>query len=337
MGHSSMTFILAGAILLGAAGAWAEFALEDDGKALTVSEDGKAVLVYRYTWVEPPEGVDARYRRMSYIHPLYGLDGDVLTQDFPDDHYHHRGVFWAWPNCSVGERRADVWLIDGIRQVFEKWIERNAGEDQASVGVQNVWLYDDDKEPKVREEVRFTVLPADEDGRAIDFHLKWTNICKEPVTFLGATTAKKGYGGFCIRPDKARKPMVFHAQDGRVTQDKLEYDTPWADCMSTVPDGGPTSGVAIFQHPANPGYPHKGWDLPALQFPGSIVAPQRALYDSARGMRGPALPALRASRRREEGQGGQAVQAVREGSGEGRDGMNYAAWGPRYAWDASWS
>lgn len=235
------------------------FVLEDNGDFLALFENGKPVLAYRYTMVQPPEGVPEKFRRMSYIHPLYGLDGDVLTQDFPDDHYHHRGVFWTWPTCTAGDRDMNVWEINGVRQVFDKWISREATADAATVAVENVWVFDDDLEPKVREHIEFVVHPADELGRAIDFYLKFTNVCDDVVTIRGATTANKGYGGLCYRPDKARKPMQFTTAKGAIEKDQTEYETPWADCTSKAAPNGPTSGVAIFQHPANPGYPHSGW------------------------------------------------------------------------------
>ena len=84
------------------------FLFEDNGKSLTLLENGKPVLEYRYTRVDPPQGAPEKFWRMSYIHPLYGLDGDILTQDFPDDHYHHRGVFWTWPNCTAGEKYSRI-------------------------------------------------------------------------------------------------------------------------------------------------------------------------------------------------------------------------------------
>ena len=31
-------------------------------------------------------------------------DGQVLTEDFPADHLHHRGIFWAWHQVYVGEK-----------------------------------------------------------------------------------------------------------------------------------------------------------------------------------------------------------------------------------------
>lgn len=235
------------------------FSIEDSGKFLAVYEDGERILAYRYTRVDPPEGVPEKYWRMSYIHPLYGLDGDVLTQDFPDDHYHHRGLYWTWPECTAGGRRMDVWLVDGVRQAFDKWIAREATKDAAKIAVENVWVFDDDPEPKVREHIEIVVHAADDLGRAMDFHLQFTNVCDEVVTVRGTPDGNKGYGGLCYRPDKARKPMSFTTAQGAIDKDQTEFDTPWADCTSQVQPDGPTSGVAIFQHPANPGYPHRGW------------------------------------------------------------------------------
>ena len=38
--------------------------------------------------------------RSDYIHPLYGLHGEVLTDDWVPDHPHHRGIYWAWPEVD---------------------------------------------------------------------------------------------------------------------------------------------------------------------------------------------------------------------------------------------
>ncbi|MCA9437629.1 MAG: PmoA family protein [Candidatus Omnitrophica bacterium] len=242
--------------------AHAEFDLSDDGSALTLSEKGRLVLTYHYAMVEPPEGVPERYRRSCYIHPLYGLDGDILTQDFPPDHRHHRGIFWAWPNSTVGDRLFNLWLIQedgevGARQHFEKWLSQEAGDATAEIGVQNVWRYDDTDQASVREKVWMIVHPSDANSQAIDFRLTWENVCEDTVTLLGAD--RKGYGGFCIRPDASRRPLQFNSIEGEQPDDVLELDTPWSDVTSRVEPDGPTSGMALFQHPENPGYPHRGW------------------------------------------------------------------------------
>lgn len=271
--------LLASAALLLCVGpVYGELDMQDDGKSLTVSENGKPILTYHYTRVDPPEGVPAdRYWRMDYFHPVYGPDGDVLTQDFPDDHRHHRGIFWGWPEGKAGDRKMDTWAIVGVRQLFEKWLEREKTEHYVRVAVENMWKFDDDPNPVVRERLFFTVFPGDDMGRMVDFVLQFQNVAGEDVTFLGSQAGdkkagkgrKKGYGGFCFRPDKSRVPLTFTAAMGQVKEDVLYLETPWADVVSRIKPDGPYSGLAIFQHPGNPGYPHPGWILRNYGFLGT--------------------------------------------------------------------
>ena len=248
--------------LLLATTAFAGFTLDDDGKALTILEEGKPVLTYQYGIVDPPGRlINEKFRRGSYIHPLYGLDGEIMTQDFPIDHFHHRGVFWAWPNSSVGDRPIDIWLMDGVRQHHEEWVTREASEERAEIAVTNIWSFDDDPDtPQMREHVRFIIHPADDTARAIDFDLRFENVSGEVFEIHGATTDDKGYGGFCFRPDARRRPLTFTAAQGKLDDDVLRLDTPWMDCSFEIEKDKPEiSGAAIFQHPGNPGYPHPGW------------------------------------------------------------------------------
>ncbi len=241
------------------------FTMEDDGEAINVFESGKPVLAYRYEPGERPRFVSERYTRACYIHPLYGLDGEIMTQDFPLDHFHHRGVFWSWPDSTLGDRKMDVWALDGARHVHGEWVRREADAERAEIAVVNHWVFDDapDK-PVIREEVTILAHPARENDRAIDFELTFTNVTDEVFTLRGAETDGKGYGGFCLRPDAMRRPLQFTSALGDTSEndDELELATPWVDVSYAVEAGGDTlSGAAVFQHPGNPGYPHPGWIL----------------------------------------------------------------------------
>ncbi|HNR30367.1 MAG TPA: PmoA family protein [Candidatus Hydrogenedentes bacterium] len=264
---SSASCLLVLATMIFPSSGFGAFVFQDDGQALTILENDAPVLVYRYGMVEPPERVDAKFRRACYIHPLYGLDGEVLTQDFPFDHRHHRGVFWAWPKSTVGGRAADVWALEGIRQVHEAFVERRADAAEAVIAVRNGWVYDDEPgKAVVREHVRFVVHPVGENTRAIDFELTFENASGEEVVISGSSAedkgVTKGYGGFCLRPDATRSPMRFTAVNGVEKEDALSLETPWCDVSFPVErKDDKLSGVAIFQHPRNPGYPHPGWIL----------------------------------------------------------------------------
>lgn len=238
--------------------ALATFEIQDNGTGqLALSENGKPVLVYNYGMVAAPEGVPAELSRSGYIHPLYDVDGNIVTQDFPEDHYHHRGVFWTWPLTTVGERRLDVWAVKDGLHVFEDWVAKEAGGESATVSMRNGWRFKGEEVTQVREDVTFVVHPSDEAGRALDFTLTFTNVTEEDVQFLGAPN--KGYGGFCFRPDASRKPLVFTTKDGVLPEDALRYDTPWADVSWAYSPGGAWAGAAVFEHPTNPGYPFPGW------------------------------------------------------------------------------
>ena len=68
-------------------------------KSLGLWEGDRPVLVYNHGVISRTN-VPADRARSSYVHPLYGLEGEVLTDDFPVDHFHHRGLFWAWPRMA---------------------------------------------------------------------------------------------------------------------------------------------------------------------------------------------------------------------------------------------
>lgn len=239
------------------------FTLDDDGKVILIKEDGKNVLAYRYEPGDLPRFVTERYRRACYIHPLYGLDGEEMTQDFPFDHFHHRGVFWAWPESLLGDKKMDVWALDGARQVHAEWLTQEANDERAEMAIVNHWVYDEAPDvPIIREEVRWIVHPEKGNARAIDFTLSFQNIADEVFTIKGSGTESKGYGGFCLRPDATRLPMIFTSKQGKSPEDVLSLETPWVDVSFAVTPGEPKiSGMAIFQHPGNPGYPHPGWIL----------------------------------------------------------------------------
>ena len=82
------------------------FTFRESSQGIELSEDGKAVFFYQK---EPRSGDGASYFN-NYLHPVYSLNGDTLTEEFPEDHLHHRGIFWAWHQIYVGEQSmGDGW------------------------------------------------------------------------------------------------------------------------------------------------------------------------------------------------------------------------------------
>jgi hypothetical protein len=81
----------------------------DGGKYLRLRVGDQPVLQYNNAVVEPPRGINEGYRRSGFIHPLFTPSGKVVSDDFPPDHAHQHGVFFAWVNTTFEGRHLDFW------------------------------------------------------------------------------------------------------------------------------------------------------------------------------------------------------------------------------------
>ena len=102
---------------------------EIDENSLGLWDGDKPVLVYNHGLItnENVPKEDNRRSRACYIHPVYGLDGEVITEDFPKDHYHHHGIFWSWPHVGIDGKEYDLWVYNNIEQRFVRWLGREGG------------------------------------------------------------------------------------------------------------------------------------------------------------------------------------------------------------------
>lgn len=111
----------------------------DSGKTVlrTQQENGDLQLqvasrpqvTYRYGMTDPPNGVDPRYRKSGYIHPITTPKGDTLTSIQPQDHYHHYGLWGPWTHTRIDSTRVDFWnLGEGQGTVlFKEFKQQTSG------------------------------------------------------------------------------------------------------------------------------------------------------------------------------------------------------------------
>jgi hypothetical protein len=237
--------LLAALDLAAAAG----FRFEDrPGLSLALTDDGKPVLAYQYGLTNQP-GVPADRMRSSYIHPLHGLDGEILTDDFPADHYHHRGLFWAWPHVAIQGREYDLWMLKGVAQRFERWLARETFPDRALLGVENGWYVADRK--VMQERLWLTARRADADSRCLDLDFTWIPIAN-PISLAGAEG--KSYGGLTLR-FAPRTGTTITTPLGNGTNDLYMTRLPWADLSAVFPPLSRPSGAAVFLAPDHPDFP----------------------------------------------------------------------------------
>jgi hypothetical protein len=229
----------------------ASFTLRHEGGALHVSDAGRPVLAYNYGLRLEP-GVDESYRRSSYVHPLHGPDGEVLTADFPADHRHHRGLYWAWPGVWLGAERVDQWHLRGLWTYFEAWLGQEAGRCHAEIGVRNGW-YDAGRRRVLDETAWLRVRPFDGTGRVIDADLTFA-ATTVPVTLQGQPDQDKGYGGFQYRPAAAPDIAITTESQSLVKEEATDrVPARWADYSARFSGTAKRSGFAILAPPDHPG------------------------------------------------------------------------------------
>lgn len=219
---------------------------------LQVTEQDKPVMAYNHgtvTCESVPES-DRRRTRACYVHPIWGLDGEVLTDDFPKDHYHHHGAFWAWPHVTVDGKQYDLWTNAGIEQRFVRWLYREAGPVAAVIGVENGWFVGDRQ--VATERVWMRAYRAGDRERSLDLEIYLVPLV--PLSLQGA--GGKSYGGLTVRFAVQRQADVaITVPAGKTSADLLETPLEWADLTSQFPGAPDRSGGAVFVHPQHPNYP----------------------------------------------------------------------------------
>ncbi len=238
--------ILLMSFMLSAASEKFIFIEDKDQGTLTVLERSSKVLTYCFA-DQLKEGIHPKQIRSCYIHPLYSLDGQVLTDDFIEDHPHHHGVFWTWPVVRTRGQTTQTWHPANLRQYFVRWLDRNTESDPAVISVENAWKLDG-KEVVALEKVTLQIHPAADKSRVIDIELRIQAV-GGPLELQGAQDAGKGYGGFSFRGAPLFTGVSVTSDKGLLEEDINNKEFLWTD-LSTE-----QIGVAIFVAPDHPDFP----------------------------------------------------------------------------------
>lgn len=229
---------------------------------LMVMQQNTPVLGYRIL----PRSKDGQYTRNNYVN-LYNFQGYEITEDFPADHLHHRGVFWAWHQVIVGERHlGDSWECRNFT-----WDSKEVTTTQQRDGVllrtRTHWSSPDYVDtqgieiPIVMEETEVHIHKTKNAARVIDFHIIINPLVDHLK--LGGSENDKGYGGFSPRI-ALPADIKFWSEQGEVTPQRTAIEAgPWINMEGTFHEKDPSpSTIAIICHPGNPTYPDK-WILRA--------------------------------------------------------------------------
>ncbi len=250
--------LLVGLFIVFAVSAQIEIKKTDEG--VLVTENNQKVLFYQIK----PKNHEGKYERCNYIHPLWGLDGNVLTEDFPDDHLHQRGIFWAWHQILIdGKSVSDGWALKNYEQEVNyangKILKNGTAVLKTEVDWKSdKWVLDGKEIPYMREKATITIHPKKRNYRRIDFEISLFALADNLQ--IGGADNEKGYSGFSARiilPDDVK----FSGPAGEITPVKLAVESDgFVNISGAFGKNGTQAGMVIVDNPQNPMYPQK-WIL----------------------------------------------------------------------------
>ncbi|WP_228850601.1 DUF6807 family protein [Aegicerativicinus sediminis] len=211
-----------------------------------------------------PKSKNGKFSRNNYLHPVYGWNGEIITEDFPEDHLHHRGIFWAWHQIYKDSvRLGDGWTLEGVRWNIEN-TEAKSVMDMLMI-VNKVHWYSpkivdtlDSQIPFIEEKNSIYVHPKSENYRLIQIRIALRAL--SPGIKIGGSEDEKGYGGFSARI-KLPNNLSFRNKNGSVKPDNLPIEGyGWMDFTGNIENEKQPSGIAILCNSNNPYYP-ENWIL----------------------------------------------------------------------------
>ena len=226
-------------------------------KAVDIREGSLPVLRYNHGTVPVPAGIDPDFARGDYIQPLFGPDGEAITDDYSQNHPHHRGASWAWPITRWKDEARDLWAVKILpgftgavwsRPVAMHRVE--AGPVWAVVEAECVWKWGD-RDPIVREDVLIRAFRSTARRRFVDVQVRLTALVDE-VSIGGRPHAS--YGGFSVRsfPEFPERQIRMHIDPPGAAPRRA-----WYHLTGRFPGGKGPAGMVLLESVTNPDYPNQ--------------------------------------------------------------------------------
>lgn len=241
------------------------------GGRIELREGGKPALVYNYGPQLKPGAPESK-RRCCYLFPVYSPAGVSMLDDFPQDHWHHRGLFWSWPIVETGGKRYDIWMTFTARPRSVKPPLTAVAPDAARLEAHNVW--EADGKDIVREDLRLEVFPTKGSSRELELSLTWEALTA-PVCLEGSPEGGKSYGGVSAR-FAPREDTILRADGEVLAKDEDLNPRRWAELEAVY--GGKRIVLRITPDPGNPGVPYQ-WCLRKYGFVGASFPGRTATVD----------------------------------------------------------
>lgn len=222
-------------------------------RTLALEHGGRTVFEYNHAHVIPPEGIQEDYIRSGYIHPMFSPSGLLITEDFPSDHLHHKGIWFPWTHTEFDGHEVDFWNLGkklgtvrfaGFENVvsgpvFGGFVSNHEHVDltqgEGKIALNEVW------------DVRlYSVGGADAGYWLWDLTSKQTLASESPLKLL-----EYRYGGLGFRGAKEWNGRAYKVltSEGKTKINGHTTRARWCDHTGEI--DGKWSGVTLMDHPSN--------------------------------------------------------------------------------------
>lgn len=202
----------------------------------------------------PANDIKPVFLRGGYIHPIFTPSGRLVSDDYPPDHYHHHGIWFAWTKTQFEGGHPDFWNVgDGTGRVdFEAIDESWSGPVHAGFKSRQQYVALTGPAPRtaLHEEwdVRLYNVGQNE-KRYFLFDIVATQQCASSSSL---TLEEYRYGGMGFRGHrdwKDKSKVFFLTSEGKTRLDGNATRGRW--CSIWGPVDGQLAGIAILDHPSN--------------------------------------------------------------------------------------
>lgn len=190
------------------------------------------------------------HSRCNYFHPVYDLKGHCITEDFPADHLHQRGIYWAWLQIIIdGQQIADGWHLENFVQEIDEVEFKNTPNGNGVFSYTSYWESPDKpNDPFIQEQTQVNIYPRQINYRRIDFTIQLRAL--EHGLKLGGANNEKGYGGFSIRLKTDDNTVFTDIDNDIIAPTELAIA---GDRVIDISNKKQKSGVSIIVWEQNPG------------------------------------------------------------------------------------
>jgi len=201
----------------------------------------------------PSPTIKPVFLRGGYVHPVRTPSGRIVTDDYPSDHFHHHGIWFAWTKTQFQGRHPDFWNVQaGTGRVdFEKIDTTWSGPVNAGVRARLKYVDVGGPSPVValNEEWTTRVFAAGEGARPYNvFDVELVQTAIDAPLVLD----EYRYGGIGVRGPASSRPLdnaFFLTSEGKDRSNGDATRGRWFHLGSRV--DGAMAGIAILGHPDN--------------------------------------------------------------------------------------